>query len=85
MWRARDTVEGHVVALKLVLPEGIEDMGADRVVREARVASHLDHPNVLPVLNADWIDDYFALATRLCKHSLDEHRPARRSPARTSR
>ncbi len=81
VWRARDTVEGHVVALKLVLPEGIEDMGADRVVREARVASHLDHANVLPVLNADWIDDYFALATRLCKHSLDEHRPAKRSPA----
>jgi hypothetical protein len=80
VWRARDTVEGHVVALKLVLPEGIEDMGAERVVREAQVAAALDHPNVLPVLNADWIDDYFALATRLCRHSLDEHTPARRSP-----
>jgi len=80
VWRARDTVEGHVVALKLVMPEGIDDMGADRVVREARVASALDHPNVLPVLNADWIDDYFALATRLCRHSLDEHQAARRSP-----
>ena len=82
VWRARDVVEGHVVALKIVLPDGIEDMGRDRVVREARVASHLEHPNVLPVLNADWIDDYFVLATRLCRHSLAEHQPARRSPTK---
>ena len=81
VWRAKDSVEGHVVALKLVLPDGIEDMGSDRVVREARVAAHLSHPNVLPVLNADWIDGYFALATPLCRYSLADHAAARRSPS----
>ena len=85
VWKARDKVEGHIVALKLVAPSAVDELGAERVVREARLTAHLEHPRVLPVLNADWLDGYFAMATRLCKHSLDEHPPAQRSPKQAIR
>lgn len=79
VWKARDTVEGRFVALKVAGPQQIEQFGRDAVEHEGRVASRLDHPNVLKVYNADWIDGHFVLAMELAQRSLADYAGARRS------
>ncbi len=81
VWKARDTVEGRFVALKIADPRQVEDHGRAAIEHEARVASRLDHPNVLRVLNADWIDGWFLIATELAERSLADYVGARRSAA----
>ena len=65
VWKARDTVERRAVALKLVLPEAVEQFGRDQIEREARIGVRLQHPNIVAIRNADWIDGRFVLATEL--------------------
>ncbi|MBW2240983.1 MAG: protein kinase [Deltaproteobacteria bacterium] len=79
VWKARDTVEGRFVALKVADAEKIEEHGRAAIEHEARVARRLDHPNVLKVYNADWIDGQFVLATELAERSLADYVGARRS------
>ncbi|MCG8591363.1 MAG: serine/threonine-protein kinase [Proteobacteria bacterium] len=81
VWKARDTVEQRPVALKVTHPAVVEEFGRGEVEYEARIASRLDHPNVLTVRNADWIGNYFVLATDLATKSLAQYAGARRSPA----
>jgi serine/threonine-protein kinase len=81
VWKARDTVEGRDVALKVALPEAVEEWGREEIEREARIASALHHPNVVAVRNADWIDGRFAIATDLAQTSLENYGGARRSGA----
>lgn len=80
VWKARDTVQGSDIALKVVFPTLVQEMGEKMVVREARIASSLQHPNVLPILNADFVEGHFVMATPLAQTSLDAYRPATRSP-----
>ncbi len=79
VWKARDTVENRVVALKLALPELVEEWGREAIEHEARIAARLHHPNIVAIRNADWIDGWFAIATELAERSLDEYPGARRS------
>ncbi|HEX5068013.1 MAG TPA: serine/threonine-protein kinase [Myxococcota bacterium] len=79
VWKARDTVEGRTVALKVALREAVEEWGREEIEREARIASQLHHPNVVAVRNADWIDGRFAIATDLAMTSLEHYGRARRS------
>ena len=79
VWKARDTVEGRAVALKVALPEAVEEWGREEIEREARIASALHHPNIVAVRNADWIDGRFAIATDLAQTSLEQYGRARRS------
>lgn len=81
VWRARDVIEQRVVALKIAYPETVAEWGRQAVEREARVASGLDHPNIVAIQNADWIDGYFVLATDLAEKNLAEYAGARRSPS----
>jgi eukaryotic-like serine/threonine-protein kinase len=81
VWKARDTVEGRTVALKIALPEAVEEWGRAEIEREARIASALHHPNIVAVRNADWIDGRFAIATDLAQTSLEHYGRARRSGA----
>jgi serine/threonine-protein kinase len=81
VWKARDTVEGRTVALKVALREAVEEWGREEIEREARIASQLHHPNVVAVRNADWIDGRFAIATDLATTSLEHYGRARRSGA----
>jgi len=80
VWRARDTVEGRHVALKIVLPSVVEEFGRDAVEAEARVAAQLDHPRIATIRNADWIDGRFVIATELARTSLDQLPKRRRTP-----
>jgi serine/threonine-protein kinase len=81
VWKARDTVEGRAVALKISLPGAVEEWGREEIEREARIASQLHHPNVMAVRNADWIDGRFAIATDLAAANLEKYRRAWRSGA----
>jgi len=79
VWKARDTVENQVVALKVSLPESVAQWGPKAIEHEARVARRLRHPGILAVRNADWINGRFVMATELADGSLDRCTRARRS------
>lgn len=81
VWQARDTIEGRRAALKIVSPEVVAEFGRDAVENEARIAARLDHPRVVTIRNADWIEGRFVLVTDLARASLDAWAGARRSPA----
>ena len=44
VWKARDTVEDHPVALKITGPEIVREWGRDEIEKEAHIASRLRHP-----------------------------------------
>lgn len=81
VWRARDTVEGRRVALKIVLPGVVQEFGRAAIEAEARIAARLEHPCVVGIRNADWIEGHFVLVTELAIKSLDQYAGARRSAA----
>ncbi len=47
VYRARDIRNERAVAIKVLRPELASSLGGDRFVREIRVASQLQHPNIL--------------------------------------
>src|SRR5438093_8635689 len=53
---ARDLQQDRPVALKILLPELAQTVGADRFKREIRVAARLQHPNILHVLDSGEAD-----------------------------
>lgn len=81
IWRAHDTVEGVDVALKvphehLVTPSLLADFK-----REVRVTAGLDHPNVLPIKNAQMIEGRFVIAYPLGQGTLGDRMQRRMSDA----
>ncbi|MFW6198433.1 MAG: protein kinase domain-containing protein, partial [Acidobacteriota bacterium] len=52
VYLARDTRFSRRVALKVVSPEAVSDLGGDRFLKEIHRSGRLLHPNVLPVLDA---------------------------------
>jgi serine/threonine-protein kinase len=83
VFRAHDTLEGVQVALKiphkgLVTKESLDDFS-----REVRLAAKLDHPNILALKSADFIDGHLVIAFPLGEESLEE-RLARRLSLRTA-
>jgi hypothetical protein len=81
VWKARDTVENQVVALKVSHADAVAEWGRKAIEQEARIASRLRHPGIVAVRNADWIDGRFVLATELARTNLAGYRGARRSGA----
>ncbi|MBA3761386.1 MAG: serine/threonine protein kinase, partial [Gemmatimonadales bacterium] len=47
VYLARDSRHDRPVAIKVLRPELAASLGADRFLREIRVAAHLQHPNIL--------------------------------------
>src|SRR3954465_11126915 len=57
---ARDT-NGHPVALKILHPELLVSVAAERFLREIKLASRLDHPHIAKLLDSgerDWVVYY---------------------------
>jgi serine/threonine-protein kinase len=53
------------VALKLLAPELVDRPGfRERFIRESRLAASIDHPNILPIHDADEIGDVLYIAMR---------------------
>jgi serine/threonine-protein kinase len=72
VYRAYDTIHGLRVALKIPHHRMMdEDFLAD-FRREVRVGTRLDHPNILPIQNADFVGSYFVIALPLGEETLGE-------------
>ena len=82
VYRAYDTVHGIWVALKIANPDIVEDNFLDEFRHEARLSSKMEHPNVLPVQNASFIDGYFVIAMRLGIETLADRMTRRMSAER---
>lgn len=65
VYQAYDTIHGIKVALKIPDPEIMDDEFLDEFRREARLSERMEHPNVLPVQNACFLDGYFVIAMPL--------------------
>ncbi len=70
VYRAHDTIEGVDVALKIPLASGVTPGMLDAFRREARMAAQLEHPNILPLKNADTTEGCFILSYPLGSGSL---------------
>ena len=78
VWRAIDTVENRRVALKVTHNDAVEAWGRKAIEHEAQIACRLDHPGILKVRNADWIDGRFVIASELARTHLGRYLAARR-------
>ena len=82
VYGAHDTIAGIPVALKLPHPGLVTKETLDTFRKEVRLTAGLDHPNILPVKDAGFIDGHFVIAYPLGKETLGD-RLARRMSGRT--
>ena len=68
VYSAMDTVHKTRVALKL--PKEEHGASHEDFIREVQLAIKLDHPNILKVQDASFIDDQFVIAMELGIESL---------------
>lgn len=80
VFEARDTIEGIEVALKVPLDSDKETI--DAFCREIRQNARLDHPNILPLKNADIADGVLYATFPLGDESLEERLWRRMTPSR---
>jgi len=80
VFRAYDTIQKQRVALKI--PKADAYSGHEEFLHEVQVATKLQHPNILTVLNASYIDDHFVIAMELGEESLADRIERRISTAR---
>ena len=80
VYRAYDTIQKQRVALKM--PKADAYSGQEEFLHEVQVATRLQHPNILRVLNACYIDDHFVIAMELGEESLADRIERRISTAR---
>jgi serine/threonine-protein kinase len=83
VFRAQDTLEGVQVALKIPHKHLVTKESLDDFSREVRLAAKLDHPNILGLKSADFIDGHLVIAFPLGEESLDD-RLMRRMSLRTA-
>ncbi len=62
VYLARDERHQRLVALKVMLPEVVGEQGAERFIREIRLAARLTHPNIVTVFDSGEADDLFFYA-----------------------
>ncbi|MCA9728969.1 MAG: protein kinase [Candidatus Eisenbacteria bacterium] len=79
VWKALDQVENRKVALKIASTAAVSEFGRTALEHEARMASSLQHPNILKLYNAGWDKDRFFLAFELASKSLLDASGVRRS------
>jgi eukaryotic-like serine/threonine-protein kinase len=72
VYQALDTIQGMRVALKVPHDNAMNDYFLADFKREARLAPRLEHPNILPIRDASFIDGHFVIAMPLGEQSLAE-------------
>ncbi len=70
VFQAYDTIEGIHVALKIPRGNFSSEQVLDDFRREVRLAAKLDHPNILPLKNAAFIDGIFVIVSPLGEETL---------------
>ncbi len=83
VFRAYDTLEGVYVALKIPHPNLMNKESLADFTKEVKLAARLDHPNILGLKTADYIDGQLVIAFPLGEQSLDD-RLAKRMSLRTA-
>jgi len=79
VYKAYDTIHGIRVALKVPHPELMDKDFLTEFRHEARLSVRMEHPNVLPLQNACFIDDYFVIAMPLGVETLADRMSRRMS------
>ncbi len=82
VYKAYDTIAGIPVALKLPHAGLVTKETLDAFRKEVRLTAGLDHPNILPVKDAGFIDGRFVIAYPLGEETLTD-RLGRRMAGRT--
>ena len=72
VYAAVDTLLGIRVALKIPLADFVSDDLLNEFRREARLTMKLDHPNVLPIRDATFVDGHFVIVTPLGDKTLED-------------
>lgn len=80
VYQARDTIEGIRVALKMPYAHLLNKETLEEFRQEVRLVAKLDHPNILPLKYADYIDGKFVIIQPLGQMSLDDRLQRRLSP-----
>jgi eukaryotic-like serine/threonine-protein kinase len=70
VYRAFDTIEGVRVALKIPHSSQISDDALKDFRHEVRLAARLEHPNILPLKDASFIDQLFVITFPLGERTL---------------
>ncbi len=79
VFKAYDTIHGVRVALKIAQPAMMSEEFLDEFRREARLSVRMEHPNVLAIQNAAFIDDLFVIAMPLGEETLADRMTRRMS------
>lgn len=79
VYRAMDTIEGARVALKIAHAHVMSKEVLDDFRNEVRLIAQLDHPNILTLKNASFIDEQFVIAFPLGERTLAERMQSRMS------
>ena len=79
VYKAFDTISGIPVALKIPHPEFLNKELMDLFRKEVRVTAALDHPSILPIKDACYIDNVFVIVTPLGECSLADRLQKRMS------
>ena len=72
VYQALDTIQDMRVALKVPHENGMSDYFLVDFKREARLAPRLEHPNIMPIRDASYIDGRFVISMPLGELSLAE-------------
>jgi serine/threonine-protein kinase len=72
VYQARDTIEGVRVALKMPHAHLLTDSTMEDFRREVRMVAKLEHPNILPLKTAQFIDGHFVIVSAKGLMTLDE-------------
>ena len=79
VYRAYDTIHGLRVALKIPHRRMMDEYFLADFRREVQLSTRLNHPNILPIQNADFIGSYFVIALPLGEEALGDRLTRRMS------
>ena len=72
VFRAMDTIEGIRVAIKVPHASLVNGQTIEEFRNEVRLTARLDHPNILRLKDASFVDGHFLIVTQVGQQTLEE-------------